>query len=96
MSSADSLDASGTSGVGRSVGGISRKRLFVVVHKAAQEEGLTRLFRSFPGMENCDLKRDRLTGAATSLWRGPAGITLRCSYVQAPCSQTQLVVEAVI
>ncbi len=63
VSSAGSLSASGTSGIARSAGGISRKRLFVVVHKAAQEEGLMRLFRSFAGMENCDLKRDRLTGA---------------------------------
>ena len=81
MSSADSLSASGASGIGRSVEGISRKRLFVVVHKAAQEEGLTRLFRSFPGMESCDLKRDRLTGADHFALQ----ITKLASHVMAGC-----------
>eukprot|EP01025_Chloroclados_australasicus_P049946 TRINITY_DN5708_c1_g1_i12.p3 TRINITY_DN5708_c1_g1~~TRINITY_DN5708_c1_g1_i12.p3 ORF type:complete len:314 (-),score=54.90 TRINITY_DN5708_c1_g1_i12:3080-4021(-) len=38
------------------------QRLFVVVHKGVSEEQLARCFRRFPGMEYCDLKRDRITG----------------------------------
>jgi RNA recognition motif-containing protein len=30
--------------------------------QAATDEQLSRLFRTFPGMEYCDLKRDRATG----------------------------------
>jgi RNA recognition motif-containing protein len=30
--------------------------------QSVTEEALARLFRSFPGMEYCDLKRDRATG----------------------------------
>ncbi|DBA73573.1 TPA: RNA-binding protein 45 [Trebouxia sp. C0005] len=40
----------------------SKQRLFVVIHKSATEEMVARIFRSFPGMEYCDLKRDRVTG----------------------------------
>ena len=69
------MSASGTSGLGRPPDGLSRKRLFVVVHKGASEEGLARLFRSFPGMEYCDLKRDRLTGLAANTQHCP-----RCIY----------------
>ncbi len=43
-------------------GMLSRQRLFVVVHKGVSEEMLTRLFRRLPGMEYCDLKKDRTTG----------------------------------
>lgn len=53
-----SADASSSS----SMGHLSRQRLFIVVHKAASEEAVAALFRSFPGMEYCDLKRDRATG----------------------------------
>lgn len=42
--------------------GGSKQRLFVVIHKSATEEMVARIFRSFPGMEYCDLKRDRVTG----------------------------------
>lgn len=37
-------------------------RLFIVVHKGVNEETLASVFRSFPGMEYLDLKRDRSTG----------------------------------
>ena len=30
--------------------------------QSATEEMVARIFRSFPGMEYCDLKRDRVTG----------------------------------
>ncbi|GAX80303.1 hypothetical protein CEUSTIGMA_g7741.t1 [Chlamydomonas eustigma] len=40
----------------------SRQRLFVVVHKGVSEDLLQRLFRRLPGMEYCDLKKDRTTG----------------------------------
>ena len=30
--------------------------------QSATEEMVARIFRSFPGMEYCDLKRDRITG----------------------------------
>ena len=41
---------------------LSKQRLFVVVHKTVTEDMLQRLFRQFPGMEYCDLKKDRTTG----------------------------------
>lgn len=37
-----------------------------VACKAASEDHLARLFRSFPGMEYCDLKRDRASGAGNT------------------------------
>lgn len=37
-------------------------RLYVVVSKGVSEDVLTRLFRAFPGLEYCDLKRDHTTG----------------------------------
>eukprot|EP00210_Caulerpa_lentillifera_P008383 g7995.t1 len=40
---------------------LSKLRLFVVVHKGVSEEMLVRLFRRFPGMEYCDLKKDKKT-----------------------------------
>lgn len=41
---------------------LSKQRLFVVVHKGVGEDMIARLFRRFPGMEYCDLKKDRATG----------------------------------
>ncbi|GMH37093.1 hypothetical protein BSKO_04966 [Bryopsis sp. KO-2023] len=41
---------------------LSKQRLFVVVYKGVTEEMLARLFRRFPGMEYCDLKKDKRTG----------------------------------
>lgn len=41
---------------------LSRQRLFVVLHKSVGEETLACLFRTFSGMEYCDLKKDRTTG----------------------------------
>mmetsp|Transcript_26617 Transcript_26617/g.44499 ORF Transcript_26617/g.44499 Transcript_26617/m.44499 type:complete len:583 (+) Transcript_26617:40-1788(+) len=41
---------------------VSRQRLFVVVHKSVNADHLARLFARFPGMEYCDLKKDRATG----------------------------------
>lgn len=41
---------------------LSKQRLFVVVHKGVAEDAIARLFRRFPGMEYCDLKKDRATG----------------------------------
>eukprot|EP00210_Caulerpa_lentillifera_P003744 g3577.t1 len=40
---------------------LSKLRLFVVVYKGVSEEMLSRLFRRFPGMEYCDLKKDKKT-----------------------------------
>lgn len=40
---------------------LSKQRLFVVVYKGVKEEELARLFRRFPGMEYCDLKKDKKT-----------------------------------
>lgn len=37
-------------------------RLYVVVSKAVSEDIIIRLFRAFPGLEYCDLKRDHTTG----------------------------------
>eukprot|EP00955_Chlamydomonas_euryale_P010798 116701-Chlamydomonas_euryale.AAC.1 len=42
-------------------GAASRQRLFVVVHKGASADAVSRLFRRLPGMEYCDLKLDRAT-----------------------------------
>lgn len=50
-----------TSGL-RSGEALNRQRLFVVCHKAVSEEMLARLFRTWPGLEYLDLKRDRATG----------------------------------
>ena len=36
--------------------------LFACLLQGATEEMVARIFRSFPGMEYCDLKRDRVTG----------------------------------
>lgn len=41
---------------------LSKQRLFVVVHKGVTEDAIARLFRRFPGMEYCDLKKERATG----------------------------------
>ncbi|KAF8057626.1 svkA [Scenedesmus sp. PABB004] len=41
---------------------LSSQRLFVVVHKSVGDEALRLLFRAYPGMEYCDLKRDKATG----------------------------------
>jgi hypothetical protein len=41
---------------------LSQQRLFVVVHKSVSDEQLRLLFRQYPGMEYCDLKRDKATG----------------------------------
>jgi hypothetical protein len=41
---------------------LSATRLFVVCSKSIDDALLARLFRAYPGMEYCDLKRDRATG----------------------------------
>ncbi|EGC31849.1 hypothetical protein DICPUDRAFT_8590, partial [Dictyostelium purpureum] len=41
---------------------ISRQRLFVVCHKSISQENLYRLFSRYPGMEYCDLKKDKNNG----------------------------------
>lgn len=41
---------------------MSKQRLFVVLHKGVSEGMIARLFRRLPGMEYCDLKKDRATG----------------------------------
>ncbi|KAF6259639.1 hypothetical protein COO60DRAFT_988185 [Scenedesmus sp. NREL 46B-D3] len=41
---------------------LSQQRLFVVVHKSVSDDQLRLLFRQYPGMEYCDLKRDKATG----------------------------------
>jgi hypothetical protein len=56
-----------TSGL-RSSEPLNRQRLFVVCHKAASEEVLARLFRTWPGLEYLDLKRDRATGEHMQQW----------------------------
>eukprot|EP01132_Coremiostelium_polycephalum_P004716 gene4716-5890_t len=40
---------------------VSRQRLFVVCHKSITQESLYRLFSRYPGMEYCDLKKDKIT-----------------------------------
>lgn len=40
----------------------SRQRLFIVCHKSVTQEQLSRLFSRFPGMEYCDLKKNKQTG----------------------------------
>lgn len=62
LSSAGSMSVCTTSGL-RSSEPLNRQRLFVVCHKAATEDMLARLFRTWPGLEYLDLKRDRSTGA---------------------------------
>jgi RNA recognition motif-containing protein len=42
----------------------SRQRLFVVHHKSVTQEQLARLFSRYPGMEYCDLKKNKQTGEA--------------------------------
>lgn len=37
-------------------------RLYVVCAKSVSEDVLACLFRAFPGLEYCDLKRDHVTG----------------------------------
>lgn len=54
-----------TSGL-RSSEPLNRQRLFVVCHKAATEDMLARLFRTWPGLEYLDLKRDRATGVCSA------------------------------
>mmetsp|Transcript_24609 Transcript_24609/g.44251 ORF Transcript_24609/g.44251 Transcript_24609/m.44251 type:complete len:469 (-) Transcript_24609:1230-2636(-) len=43
---------------------LSKQRLFVVVNKNVTEDTIARLFRRFPGMEYCDLKKDKFTGTS--------------------------------
>ncbi|PSC73543.1 RNA-binding 45 isoform B [Micractinium conductrix] len=56
------LTPSAAAAAGPSARGLSKTRLFVVVHKSVGDESLARIFRAFPGMEYCDLKKDRMTG----------------------------------
>eukprot|EP00274_Cyanoptyche_gloeocystis_P000659 CAMPEP_0196652568 /NCGR_PEP_ID=MMETSP1086-20130531/1911_1 /TAXON_ID=77921 /ORGANISM="Cyanoptyche gloeocystis , Strain SAG4.97" /LENGTH=592 /DNA_ID=CAMNT_0041983195 /DNA_START=26 /DNA_END=1804 /DNA_ORIENTATION=+ len=42
-------------------GAMSPQRLFVVVHRSVTQEQLAKLFQRFPGMEYCDLKKDKRT-----------------------------------
>ncbi|KAG1681154.1 hypothetical protein FOA52_015597 [Chlamydomonas sp. UWO 241] len=46
---------------------VSRQRLFVVVHKGATLDAVTRVFRRLPGMEYCDLKMDNVTAKVQGL-----------------------------
>eukprot|EP01113_Clastostelium_recurvatum_P021491 TRINITY_DN2546_c0_g1_i13.p1 TRINITY_DN2546_c0_g1~~TRINITY_DN2546_c0_g1_i13.p1 ORF type:complete len:629 (+),score=130.30 TRINITY_DN2546_c0_g1_i13:128-2014(+) len=39
-----------------------RQRLYVVVPKSVTQEQLSRIFNKFPGMEYCDLKKDKVSG----------------------------------
>lgn len=39
-----------------------RQRLFIVCHKTVTQDQLARLFSRYPGMEYCDLKKDKQTG----------------------------------
>lgn len=41
---------------------IPRQRLFIVCHKTVTQDQLARLFSRYPGMEYCDLKKDKQTG----------------------------------
>jgi len=41
---------------------LPRQRLFVVCYKNVTQEQLSRLFSRFPGMEYCDLKKNKQTG----------------------------------
>jgi hypothetical protein len=54
--------ASGAQGGGPGGPPLSQQRLFVVVHKSVSDDQLRLLFRQYPGMEYCDLKRDKATG----------------------------------
>jgi len=40
---------------------VPRQRLFVVCHKSVTQDQLARLFSRYPGMEYCDLKRNKQT-----------------------------------
>ena len=44
-----------------------RRRLFVVCHKAGSRQMLARLFRTWPGFESLELKRDRAMGKRLQL-----------------------------
>ncbi|GAM25391.1 hypothetical protein SAMD00019534_085660 [Acytostelium subglobosum LB1] len=39
----------------------ARQRLFVICHKSVTQENLHKLFSRYPGMEYCDLKKDKVT-----------------------------------
>lgn len=52
---------------------LSKQRLFVVVHKSVSEEVLARLFRNYPGMEYCDLKKDKATN------KSKVGVGIMCA-----------------
>lgn len=41
---------------------LPRQRLFIVCHKTVTQDQLARLFQRYPGMEYCDLKKDKQTG----------------------------------
>jgi len=40
---------------------VPRQRLFIVCHKSVTQDQLARLFSRYPGMEYCDLKRNKQT-----------------------------------
>jgi len=40
---------------------VPRQRLFIVCHKTVTQDQLTRLFSRYPGMEYCDLKKNKQT-----------------------------------
>mmetsp|Transcript_15110 Transcript_15110/g.24871 ORF Transcript_15110/g.24871 Transcript_15110/m.24871 type:complete len:608 (-) Transcript_15110:1241-3064(-) len=62
------IAAAGTQGTGNTLATpalqapAAKQRLYVVVHKSVTQDQLARLFSRYPGMEYCDLKRDRSTG----------------------------------
>jgi len=41
---------------------LPRQRLFIVCHKTVNQDQLARLFSRYPGMEYCDLKKDKQSG----------------------------------
>jgi RNA recognition motif-containing protein len=41
---------------------LPRQRLFIVCHKTVTQDQLARLFQRYPGMEYCDLKKDKQSG----------------------------------
>jgi hypothetical protein len=65
-------------GVASSGGALTR--LYVVCAKGVSEDVLACLFRAFPGLEYCDLKRDHLTGASRvrCFCRPHPGTACRC------------------
>lgn len=77
---------------------VALTRLYVVCCKGLTEDTLACMFRAYPGLEYCDLKRDHLTGQSRVRARAPGSLhapAFLCDlYLAVHCSRAHLTPES--